>query len=160
MTEQLSDKSAAQAYRSIRAILPELIHRGALSVLEATAPTEGSGLSWANVPADELSKMDSESARLERLRRSVTALEQWNLKFGLSEAYAPTAKILSSLAGTGEGTAQQWLARPSVRTEIERYLKRLWLDGASAQKLADFNRLKPNGDPKPDARSLISWEAI
>ena len=155
---ELSDRTAAGLYRSIRAMLPEILHRGAIASLEATAPTEGSGLSWANLPADELSKLDSEFAQFERLRRSVQALEQWNLRCGLGDAYAPTAKCLASLAGTDEAVTERWLQRPSVRLEIQSYLKRLHLDGASAQQLADFNRVRPNGEPKPDARSLIRWE--
>ena len=158
--EPISDKAAAALYRAIRQVLPEVLYRGALSALESTPPTEGSGLSWSNLPADELLKIDSESAQIERLRRSVQALEQWNLRCGLNDAYAPTAQLLSTLASADEATAEQWLQRPSVRAEMQGYLQRLRLDGANAQQLADFNQVRPNGEPKPPARSLINWEAI
>ena len=156
--EALSDKTAAALYRAIKQVLPEILHRGALAALESTPPTEGSGLSWSNLPAGELLRIDSEFASFERLRRSVQALEQWNLRCGLNDAYAPTAQLLSTLAGTDEAVTEQWLQRPSVRSEMQGYLQRLRLDGANAQRLSEFNRVRPDGTPKPDARSLITWE--
>ena len=155
--EAISDKAAAALYRAIRQVLPEVLYRGALSALESTPPTEGSGLSWSNLPAGELLKIDSEFANFERLRRSVQALEQWNLRCGLNDAYAPTAQLLSTLAGADEATAEQWLQRPSVRAEIKSYLQRLQLDGANAQQLSDFNRVKPRRRAETDQRdrSLI-----
>ena len=157
---ELSDRAAAALYRAIRQVLPEVLYRGAIATLESTPPTEGSGLSWSNLPAGELLKLDSESAQIERLRRSVQALEQWNLRCGLGDAYAPTGQCLSALAGVGTDIAEQWLQRPSVRSEVMGYLQRLKLDGANAQQLADFNRVRPTGEPKPPARSFINWEQV
>lgn len=155
-TQKTTDKEAMAAWRAIEKVLPSVLRRGALAELEASAP-EGSGLSWSNLPKAELMAADSELANFEKLRRVVGAIEGHNLRSGLDGSYAPTPALLSKLSGVGEDIASQWLARASVRSEIAAYLKRLRLDGADHQKLANFNRLQSNGQPKVNPVEVIDW---
>ena len=155
MTDQnLSDKAAAAAYRSIKAILPEILHRGAIAALESTAPAQGSGLSWCNIPSADLLKLDSELANCEKLRRSLEAVELWNLKNGRSQGYAPTGALLARIAGIAQSEADQWLARPGIAADVALLMAGLNI-GSKGPRV--FNTMKNESERKADPRSVIRW---
>ncbi len=157
MATKLSEKEAAQAYRNLETLLPEILRRGAVAALEGAGNVSSSGLSWANLPKAELMEINSELASFEKIRRAMAALEEHNLRSGLDGCYAPTSGLLSSLAGVDVGVAENWLNWPSVRGELKGYMRRLRLENANDQQIADFNRLQSSGIPKADPIELIAW---
>ncbi len=153
-TEKLTQAQAAAAYAALAPALPEVLRLGSIAALEGQQVQESSGLHWCNVPSADLLKMDSELANCEKLRRSLEALEAWNLRNGRSGGYAPTAGFLASLAGIDEAQAAQWLARPAIAADVALLMAGLNIDSKGARL---FNTMKNESERKPSARSVIKW---
>lgn len=155
MTDQkLTQTQAAAAYRTLESVLPEVLRRGATAVLEQTEPAQESGLHWCNVPSADLLEMTSELANCEKLRRSLEAVEEWNLRNGRSQGYAPTGALLASLAGIAQSEADLWLARPGIAADVALLMSGLNI-GSKGPRI--FNTMKNEHERKPDPRSVIKW---
>lgn len=155
------EKEAA-AYRAIAKILPDVLQRGALAALDEQQPSEASGLSWINIQNADLLDMHSDNAKLEKMRRSMEAVEVHNLMNGRMLAYAPTPALLASLAGVEDEFAAAWLARRGIAREIELVLAwiRIGHQEAASFNAKRFNQMIDAGTRKPDPRSALKWDEL
>lgn len=152
--KKLTQTEAAAAYRALESVLPEVLRLGSIAALEGQQLEENSGLHWCNVPSADLLKMTSELANLEKLRRSLEAVEEYNLRHGRSLGYAPTAALLASLAGIAESDADLWLARPGIAADVALLMAGLNIGSKGARI---FNTMKNESERKADPRSVIRW---
>ncbi|MGI8933036.1 MAG: hypothetical protein ACR2FS_03080 [Phormidesmis sp.] len=168
--EQEALEAQAAQWRAIEPLLPQIIQRGVMALLDGAAPTSELGLSgakqqskskqpidrvidWKNLPNSELLQETSEPACAERLRRSMEAFEQFNQSSDFK--LAPTPQTLASHSGTEDGYAQLWLARGGHQDRLKEYLQELNFADIGAATVG--NRVALSMAGVRSARELLKW---
>ena len=169
-----ADRAALEAqaaqWRAIEPLLPEIIRRGVMALLDGAEPTSELGLStekqtekpkkkidkvidWQNVSNGQLLQETSEPASAERLRRSMEAFEAFNQSSGFK--LAPTPATLASHADVEDGYAVLWLARGQHQDHLREYLDQLGFADTGAATVG--NRVVLAQANVRSARELIKW---
>lgn len=162
-------EAQAAQWRAIEPLLPEIIRRGVMALLDGAEPTSELGLSgdkvkpqqkldrvidWKNVPNSQLLQETSEAAAAERLRRSMEAFEQFNQSSDFK--LAPTPSALASHADVEDGYAQLWLSRGSHQDRLKQYLNELGYSDIGAATVGNRVVLSMNGGKS--IREVIKWD--
>ena len=166
------DMEAQQAakWRSLEPLLPEIIRRGVMALLDAAEPTAELGLSdskqaskpkqkidkvvdWKNVSNAQLLQETSEPAWAERLRRSMESFETFNKSSDWK--LAPTPQTLAAHSGTEDGYSQLWLSRGGHQDRLKEYLNELGFADVGAATVGNRVALSLANVRSP--RELIKW---
>ena len=108
--------------------------------VEETTIAEPSGFNWRDVPNDELNGNRNHTAYVEKLRRSVEAIQEYNAGLDLSEQFSITGSILRQLTKVKPGKVKEWMAEN--KTVLDSYN-------------SGFAPRQNTG--KPDPRDVIKW---
>ncbi|MGI8935078.1 MAG: hypothetical protein ACR2FS_13490 [Phormidesmis sp.] len=168
--EQETLEAQAAQWRAIEPLLPQIIQRGVMALLDGAEPTSELGLSgakskgkpkqiidkvidWRNVPNAQLLQETSEPASAERLRRSMEAFEAFNQQSDWK--LAPTPATLASHANVEDGYAVLWLARGGHQAKLTEYLNQLGFADVGAASVG--NRVALSLAGVKSARGLLKW---